>query len=93
MSDDQKEKLAVWGKNTVIPIHLGLLTLLVWGVWEARGALNAYEDRLESLERSVGDRWSYHMEDYTWNDFLKKNPGLVIPDVKGAYDRYISRLR
>ena len=69
-------------KDSVVPISLGLLLVLVIAVWNLSGKVSEFSSRLDGLERAVGHRWTYHMERESWIEVEKANPGFVAPKVE-----------
>jgi hypothetical protein len=61
---------------------MGLLCLLIGGVWMLALRVSDWERRLDSFEYKLGYRWSYLMERDAWQFVKSNNPDFKIPDVK-----------
>lgn len=86
------EKIKQFSKDSVVPISVGLLIMVIaglaGGVWTLAAEIQKWEFRLGEIERKIGSRWSYYMERKSWDEFQRDNPGVKIPDIKEIRDDF-----
>ncbi len=65
-------------KDLQIPINLGLLLLMIGGVFALAMRVAAWERK---LDEAVTNRWTYSMEKEAWHELGRANPDLKIPNI------------
>ena len=79
------DKLREIGKTTVLPIQLGLLLGLLLGVWALAFRVHSWEVRLAAMERSIGYRWTWRMEEAAWEEFSLTGQAPNVEKIRKRY--------
>jgi hypothetical protein len=72
-------RIVTWTKETAIPISLGLLFMLVAGVFALAMRIAGWERK---LDEAVSNRWTYSMEKDSWHEFARSNPDIKVPNIQ-----------
>ena len=91
------ERLREISKNSVVPISVGLLIVLLTatttGTWTLANRVISWELRLDEIERKTSSGWSYYMERESWKEFVRMNEGVKGPDLEKIRNDYLGVYR
>lgn len=88
---DDDMKIPRVSKDSIIPISVGLLGLMVAGVWFLAFHVSALNNRILALENQVSWRWNFLMMREFAEKLQSKNPDLDVPDpqlIREVHHRY-----
>ena len=76
------EKVKELTKNTIIPINLGLLLLLLAATWNLSGTVRDFKEQQLAFEKKLVYRWSFPMMREFARDLRIHNPDITVPETE-----------